>query len=135
VAFRQALDGKRGPVYLDLPSDILSQKVEESAIRWPTKYRVESRPAGDPALVERAIDLLAAAKRPLLVTGSGILWSGASEAMRRASSRRPSTRRLVAAETGEASTKWIPLLDADAIQDQRGPLRPERDGTTASSPG
>jgi acetolactate synthase-1/2/3 large subunit len=83
VAFRQALDGKRGPVYLDLPGDILSQKVEESAIRWPKGYRVESRPAGDPALLRRAVELLAAAKRPLLVTGSGILWSGASDAMRR----------------------------------------------------
>jgi acetolactate synthase-1/2/3 large subunit len=83
VAFRQALDGKRGPVYLDLPGDILSQKVEESAIRWPRGYRVESRPAGDPALLRRALELLAGAKRPLLVTGSGILWSGASDAMRR----------------------------------------------------
>jgi len=83
VAFRQALDGKRGPVYLDLPGDILAQKVEESGIRWPSSSRVESRPAGDPRLVERAIEILAGARRPLLVTGSGILWSGASESMRR----------------------------------------------------
>jgi acetolactate synthase-1/2/3 large subunit len=83
VAFRQALDGKRGPVYLDLPGDILSQKVEEDSIRWPSGYRVESRAAADPALVRRAAELLGAAKRPLLVTGSGILWSGASEEMRR----------------------------------------------------
>jgi acetolactate synthase-1/2/3 large subunit len=83
VAFRQALDGKRGPVYLDLPGDILSQKVEDSSIRWPKGYRVESRPAGDPALVRRAVELLSAAKRPLLVTGSGILWSGAVAQMRR----------------------------------------------------
>jgi acetolactate synthase-1/2/3 large subunit len=83
VAFRQALDGKRGPVYLDLPSDILSQKVEEGSIRWPRSYRVESRPAGDPALVRRAVELLAGARRPLLVTGSGILWSRAWAEMRR----------------------------------------------------
>ena len=82
VAFRQALDGKRGPVYLDLPGDILAQKVDESSIRWPVNPRVESRPAGDPELVERAIGILSAARRPLLVTGSGILWSGASAEMR-----------------------------------------------------
>src|SRR5919197_6276894 len=57
IAFREAMDGKKGPVYLDLPGDILSAKVEEENIYWPSNYRVESRPAGDPALVRRAVDL------------------------------------------------------------------------------
>ncbi len=83
IAFREAMDGKKGPVYLDLPGDILSAKVEEEKIYWPSNYRVESRPAGDPALVRRAIELLAQAQRPLIVTGSGVLWSGASEELRR----------------------------------------------------
>ncbi len=83
IAFREAMDGKKGPVYLDLPGDILATKVEEEKIYWPSSYRVESRPAGDPALVRRAVELLAQAQRPLVVTGSGVLWSGASEELRR----------------------------------------------------
>src|SRR5215470_12781944 len=82
LAFREAMDGKKGPVYLDLPGDILSAKVDDEKLYWPTNYRVDARPAGDPALIKRAIDLLAKAQRPLLVTGSGILWSGATAELR-----------------------------------------------------
>jgi thiamine pyrophosphate-dependent acetolactate synthase large subunit-like protein len=82
VAFREALDGKKGPVYLDLPGDILNHKVDDEKLYYPTNYRVESRPAGDPAQVERAIELLAAAKRPIVVSGSGVLWSGAAAELR-----------------------------------------------------
>lgn len=82
LAFREAMDGKKGPVYLDLPGDILSAKVDEEKIYWPTKYRVDARPAGDLALVKQAVDLLAKAQRPLIVTGSGILWAGATAELR-----------------------------------------------------
>jgi acetolactate synthase-1/2/3 large subunit len=83
IAFREAMDGKKGPVYLDLPGDILAAKVDEEKIYWPTNYRVDSRPAGDPALIRRAIELLAQAQRPLVLTGSGVLWSGAATELHR----------------------------------------------------
>lgn len=82
LAFREAMDGKKGPVYLDLPGDILSAKVDDEKLYWPTNYRVDARPAGDPALVKQAIELLAKAQHPLLVTGSGVLWSGAATELR-----------------------------------------------------
>lgn len=82
LAFREAMDGKKGPVYLDLPGDILSAKVDDEKLYWPTNYRVDARPAGDPALVKQAIELLARAQHPLLVTGSGVLWSGAATELR-----------------------------------------------------
>ncbi len=82
VAFREALDAKKGPVYLDLPGDILNHKVDDEKLLFPANYRVESRPAGDPVQVECAIELLAGAERPIVVTGSGVLWSGASAELR-----------------------------------------------------
>lgn len=82
LAFREAMDGKKGPVYLDLPGDILAAKVDDEKLYWPTQYRVDARPAGDPALIKKAIELLAKAQKPLLVTGSGILWSGATAELR-----------------------------------------------------
>ncbi|HLW72134.1 MAG TPA: thiamine pyrophosphate-binding protein [Candidatus Binataceae bacterium] len=78
IAFREALDGKRGPIYLDLPGDILSGKVDEEKINWVDgNYRTEARPAGDPILIKKAVDLLANARKPLIVTGSGVLWADA----------------------------------------------------------
>jgi acetolactate synthase-1/2/3 large subunit len=83
LAFREAMDGKKGPIYLDLPGDILSAKVEEERLYWPENYRVNSRPAGDPALIKKAIELLSQAKRPIIVTGSGILWAEAGGELQR----------------------------------------------------
>jgi thiamine pyrophosphate-dependent acetolactate synthase large subunit-like protein len=80
IAFREALDGKRGPIYLDLPGDILSGKVEEDKINWVAEnYRTDARPAGDPALIRKAIELLAEAHKPLILTGSGVLWGNAEK--------------------------------------------------------
>jgi thiamine pyrophosphate-dependent acetolactate synthase large subunit-like protein len=84
IAFRDALDGKRGPVYLDLPGDILSGKVEEEKIHWVDgNYRTEARPAGDPKLIAQAIEVLSNARKPLILTGSGVLWSRAEEALQK----------------------------------------------------
>src|SRR5438270_1417411 len=78
IAFREALDSKRGPIYLDLPGDVLAGKVEEERIHWVEgNYRTDARPAGDPKLIRTAIDLLAKARKPLVLTGSGVLWSNA----------------------------------------------------------
>jgi thiamine pyrophosphate-dependent acetolactate synthase large subunit-like protein len=83
IAFREALDGKRGPIYLDLPGDILSGKVEEEKIHWVEgNSRTEARPAGDPALIKKAVELLAKAQKPLVLTGSGVLWSRAEGALK-----------------------------------------------------
>lgn len=81
IAFRHALAPPHGPVYLDMPDDIVGAEVEEDEVVWPENYRTEARAHGDPALVRQAIDLLAGAERPLVVTGSGALWSGASQAL------------------------------------------------------
>jgi thiamine pyrophosphate-dependent acetolactate synthase large subunit-like protein len=79
TAARQALSGRPGPVYLDMPGDILYRQVEEDDVAYPDvsadTYRV--RPRGDPGLIDDACRLLAQAERPLILTGSGILWSAA----------------------------------------------------------
>ncbi len=82
-AFTIAVAGKPGPVYLDLPADILHQQVEESAIVWPEYDRGTELgcASGDPVAVERAIALLARAKQPLVLSGSGANWSQAAPAL------------------------------------------------------
>jgi acetolactate synthase-1/2/3 large subunit len=80
TAFRQATTGRPGPVYLDLPGDILGESVEESALSFPGPWRPAPRSLGDPAAVREAIAQLARAERPLIIGGSGVWWSGAPAA-------------------------------------------------------
>jgi thiamine pyrophosphate-dependent acetolactate synthase large subunit-like protein len=84
TAFRNATAGRPGPVFLDLPGDVLYQEVEESEVNFQTAplSRPTGRPQGDPDLVKAAVRLLAEAKRPLVLTGSGVLWSGAARLVR-----------------------------------------------------
>jgi thiamine pyrophosphate-dependent acetolactate synthase large subunit-like protein len=79
MAYRQALTGRLGPAYLDLPGDVLYARVDEEMVVWPQPAKTAHRIPGDPGLVKEAVDLLSRADRPLMVTGSGILWSNASE--------------------------------------------------------
>ncbi|MFN8556082.1 MAG: thiamine pyrophosphate-binding protein [Dehalococcoidia bacterium] len=80
TAFRQATGQKPGPVYLDLPGDILYGRVEHERVSFPPAAP-HVRTAGDPAQVERVLDILRAAERPLIVAGSGVVWSGAEQEM------------------------------------------------------
>jgi acetolactate synthase-1/2/3 large subunit len=73
-AFRTMLTGRPGPVFLELPWDVLSNGVEESECPLPTSYRTRARQPGDPAFIERAAVLLAGAQRPVIVAGSSIHW-------------------------------------------------------------
>lgn len=82
MAYRQALTGRLGPAYLDLPGDVLYSRVDEDEVIMPQPAKTEHRVPGDPGLVKEAIDILARAERPVLLTGSGILWSNASEELR-----------------------------------------------------
>jgi acetolactate synthase-1/2/3 large subunit len=81
IAFRNALKPPHGAVYIDMPSDVIGGKIEESRVPWPRNYRTESRAYGDPALIKKAIDLLANAKKPMMFTGSGVMWSQGSKEM------------------------------------------------------
>jgi acetolactate synthase-1/2/3 large subunit len=77
MAFRHCLAGRPGPVYLEIPLDVFYNQVDESGVEMPERYRTETRPAGDPAEIEKALALLQKAKRPVVVAGSGVWWSQA----------------------------------------------------------
>ncbi len=79
TAFQKAMGGKPGPVYLDMPADVLYQKVDESEVDWSLSGRplLNARPLGEAARVNQLIDALAKAKNPIILTGSGVIWSKA----------------------------------------------------------
>jgi thiamine pyrophosphate-dependent acetolactate synthase large subunit-like protein len=78
-ALQKAIAGKPGPVYLDCPGDMLYQKIDENLVDWSFAGRpmLESRPMGDPRQVDALIGALAEAKNPVIVSGSGVIWSRA----------------------------------------------------------
>jgi thiamine pyrophosphate-dependent acetolactate synthase large subunit-like protein len=84
TAFQKAMSGKPGPVYLDLPRDILYAKVKEEDVRWGLSGRpiLRSRPTANPADIEALACAMLAAKRPIIVSGSGVIWSRAWDEMR-----------------------------------------------------
>jgi len=85
VALRQSMSGKPGPVYLDLPGDVLYQKVDRDAVIWPEVHKesVHPGPAATPEALDALLGLLERATKPVLLTGSGIFWSNASQEMGR----------------------------------------------------
>ncbi len=79
MAYRKSLSPKPGPTYLDLPGDALYDSIEEDEAWRPPGGRLPSRPLPDPGAVTQAIELLQHAERPILITGSGVLWSDAAQ--------------------------------------------------------
>lgn len=83
LAIAQAMTGRTGPTYLDLPGDILYQEIDEATVEYPDPfdYAKRARPAANAADVKAIVELLAKAKQPVLVTGSGVQWSQADKEM------------------------------------------------------
>ncbi|MEY3985886.1 MAG: hypothetical protein RLZ59_1331 [Pseudomonadota bacterium] len=75
-AFHIATTGRPGPVVVDIPKDVqvaTAPYKKPGTIQHPS-YRPQVK--GDIKQIEKAIDMLAAAKRPILYTGGGIINSG-----------------------------------------------------------
>lgn len=78
-AYYIARSGRPGPVVVDLPKDVMQAVTE---FHWPQDVRMRSyNPNCKPNLgqIRRAADLIAAANRPLFITGGGLILSNASE--------------------------------------------------------
>jgi acetolactate synthase-1/2/3 large subunit len=84
-ALRVATTGRPGPVVVEVPEDVFGGQLSEyaklrefgpSAFSYP---RFRSAPTTSD--VERAVALIADAKRPLLLTGGGVTYSDASDAV------------------------------------------------------
>jgi acetolactate synthase I/II/III large subunit len=75
-AWRTALEGTPGPAHLTLPFDVLQQAVDEASAALTTDADLVPAPSGaDASAVTQAVELLAEARRPL-VLGSPSAWRG-----------------------------------------------------------
>lgn len=70
--FRQALAPRRGPVLLNLPRDVLAAEAEYDVIRGVESTHEQVAIRGSTHQIERAAQLLASARKPLIIAGGGI---------------------------------------------------------------
>lgn len=81
-AVRQSIYGRPGPVYLDMPDDIICGEIDEADVPQVATIPEPPRTTAPLENVEAALDLLETAKRPLVIVGKGMAWSRAEDELR-----------------------------------------------------
>src|SRR5207253_7483886 len=78
-AWKTMTSGRPGPVVLDVPYDVFVESAAEeapNAIAW--NANISSRCGADPEGVRKAVDMLLAAERPVILVGQGVRYGGAA---------------------------------------------------------
>jgi len=83
-AIRAAVSGRPGGVYLDLPAKLFPQSIDAEAGKNSLIKVVDPAPRQIPAAdaVQRALDLVRSAKRPLIILGKGAAYARADADIR-----------------------------------------------------
>src|SRR3954471_7153020 len=84
AALRVAQSNVPGPVFLEMPLDLLMNMHDDADLPATRPMPDPPRPAGDFRAIERAAALLKEAKRPVFVVGSQLRWSPMRDAAKRA---------------------------------------------------
>ncbi len=83
LAIRHAVSGIPGPAYLEIPMDVFMGQAEWEQAPVPRIRTEPPRLSPDRSEVRHAIELLARAKRPMLMAGTSVKWSRAAADMNR----------------------------------------------------
>ena len=75
AAFRKATTGVPGPVFLEMPLDVLMGMEDTAGLDMPKDYRTKHVAGGDPAAIQAAADILSRAERPVAIVGTQWWWS------------------------------------------------------------
>lgn len=84
-AIRTAVSGRPGGVYLDIPGEVLGQAMDAAAAAGTVWRVIDPAPRQLPApdAIDRALDVLAHARRPLIVLGKGAAYARADNVIRK----------------------------------------------------
>jgi len=82
TAFRQAVTGRPGPVFLELPPDVLSVAVKAKDICLPEKNVHKTVVHPHASELEKAAQIINSAQRPLFIGGSGVGMSDCKESLK-----------------------------------------------------
>lgn len=81
-AVRSSLFGRPGPVYLDMPADIIDGRVDEETIPTVATVGEPPRTYAEPDSVRAALDVVKSADKPLVIVGKGMAWARAEDDVR-----------------------------------------------------
>jgi acetolactate synthase-1/2/3 large subunit len=81
LGIRHAVSGIPGPAFLEIPMDVFMGQAEWEQAPVPPIRTAPPRLSPDRADVRAALDLLKASRKPMLMAGTSVKWSLASEAM------------------------------------------------------
>jgi len=77
-AFHRAVTGRPGAVYLEVPHDVFMTRGQPAEGAWGFPEPA-GRPAASPTELERVVEALKTASRPIVLAGGGAFWSDAGE--------------------------------------------------------
>ncbi len=81
TAIRTALAGRPGPVFVEIPVDLLLTTVEERLAPIPTGYVHRTRGAADADALAGLEALVGGAERPVVIAGGGVYWDDAAKSL------------------------------------------------------
>jgi 2-hydroxyacyl-CoA lyase 1 len=81
-AVRTAWYGRPGATYLDLPDDVILDRVDEDAVRPAATIPPPPRSQASEADIDAALRAVRNAERPLVIVGKGMAWSRAEQEVR-----------------------------------------------------
>lgn len=77
-----ATGDRPGPAYIEIPRDRMeADNYEEDEIEFQNTWRTTAKPAGSEQDIAKAVEMINAAERPMIIAGSGAFFSGASEVL------------------------------------------------------
>jgi acetolactate synthase I/II/III large subunit len=79
-AYNEAMSGRKGPVHLTIPVDVFASSTDTSLHMPPPAAAAACAP--DVRQVERAIQVLYRAERPIVIAGSGVWWADAGRELK-----------------------------------------------------
>jgi acetolactate synthase-1/2/3 large subunit len=84
MAFRECFNGAPGPSFLEIPRDVLDNKVDVNKAVVPRSghYRASTKSIGDPEDIQKLADILVRSERPCVLFGSQVWTCRATEAAR-----------------------------------------------------
>jgi thiamine pyrophosphate-dependent acetolactate synthase large subunit-like protein len=81
TAVRTALAGRPGPVFVEIPVDLLMTTIEDRLAPIPIGYVHRTRAAIEADALGRLEALLAGAERPVVIAGGGVYWDDAAKSL------------------------------------------------------
>jgi acetolactate synthase-1/2/3 large subunit/sulfoacetaldehyde acetyltransferase len=79
AALRTAMSGRRGPVLVEIPRDVLAARLTDAEPPASAHYRATHAALPHPEAIREAARLLRQAHRPLLLVGGGVNWAEADD--------------------------------------------------------